>query len=277
MSGECVFDLVDAVEPQEAPVEVVKRGRMQVKRGNRAPPPTGSTFGFHTTSAVVANLGGENTEPSAHPAKKPIGEMGREVGSTIDPNNFLKKNEGPYTASRGAPTVNLTNFRKSEWHREKVKPDLPKEEPVHGMRTNKNFVVTNAVENILAIPTKNIPAAEPRPTDRKDFGKVPDYLNEIKEDIQSRRNVLQAYNHQVRVANERWAELTTEELEELRFGLQRRWDALNKEYQSKGFSNVQTPSQKAHQVHLEQELSALEFAMQRLSRNHVYIFDDQKA
>lgn len=276
MSGECVYDLVDS-EPQCTPVmEVKSRQKTSVKRGNRAPPPTGSTFGFQTTSAVVSNLGGEHTEPSVHPAKKPIGEMGREVGPTVDPKNFLRKNQGPYTASRGAPTVNLTDFRKSEWHREKVKPDIPKEEPVHGMKTNKNFVVANAVENILAIPTKNTPAAEPRPTERKDFGKVPDYLNEIKQDIQSRRNVIQAYNHQMRAANERWSELTPGELEELRIGLQRRWDLLNKEYQSKGFTKVQTPSQKAHQVQLEQELNALEFAMQKLSRNHVFIYNDQK-
>lgn len=276
MSGECVYDLVDC-EPQDAPVvEVTAQSKTRVKRGNRAPPPTGSTFGFHGTSAVVSNLGGQHTEPSVHPARKPIGEMGREVGPTVTPSNFLKKNQGPYTASRGAPTVNLTKFQKSEWHREKVKPDIPTEEPVHGMKTNKNFVVSNAVENILAIPTKNIPAAEPRPTERKDFGKVPDYLNEIKEDIQSRRNVIQAYNHQMRAANERWSELTSSELEELRMGLQRRWDALNKEYQSKGFGKVQTPSQKSHQIHLEQELNALEFAMQKLSRNHVYIYNDQK-
>lgn len=275
MSGECVYDLVDS-EPQQSTVPEVVRNKTRVKKGNRAPPPTGSTFGFQGTSAVVSNLGGENTEPSAHPAKKPIGEFGREVGPTVVPSNFLHKNEGPYTASRGAPTVNLTNFKKSDWHREKVKPDIPKDIPVHGMRTNKNFVVANAVENILAIPTKNIPAAEPRPTERKDFGKVPDYLNEIKEDIQSRRNVIQAYNHQMRAANERWSELTPQDLEGMRIGLQRRWDALNKEYQSKGFAKLQTPSQKSHQMHLEQELNALEFAMQRLSRNHVYIYDDQK-
>eukprot|EP00796_Vickermania_ingenoplastis_P004335 gene4335-3149_t len=277
MSGECVYDLVDS-EPQDAPVmEVAARNKTWVKKGNRAPPPTGSTFGFQGTSAVVSNLGGEHTEPSAHPAKKPIGEMGREVGPTVQPSDFLKKNAGPYTASRGAPTVNLTKFRKSDWHREKVKPDIPKEPPVLGMKTDKNFVVANAVENILAIPTKNIPAAEPRPTERKDFGKVPNYLKEIKEDIQSRRNVIQAYNHQMRAANERWSELTREELEELRMGLQRRWDSLNKEYQSKGLAKVLTPSQMSHQVNLERELTALEFAMQKLSRNHVFIYDDQKA
>lgn len=275
MSGECVYDLVDA-EPQAAPVQVEEKTKKRMKRGNRAPPPTASTFGFHGTSTVVSNCGGEHTEPSVHPSRKPIGELGREVGTTVRPDNFLKKNQGPYTASRGAPTVNLTQFRKGEWHREKIKPDIPKDIPVHGMKTDKNYVVANAVENILAIPTKNIPAAEPRPTDRVDFGKVPDYLVEIKDDIQSRRNVIQAYNHQMRAANERWSELTPEALEELRSGLQSRWDAVNKEYQSKGFSSVQTPSQKSHQMHLEQELNALEFAMQKVSRNHVYIYDDQK-
>lgn len=276
MSGECVYDLVDAEPTVASVLEVKSRAKTSVKRGNRAPPPTGSTFGFHGTSAVVSNLGGEKTEPSVHPAKKPIGEFGREVASSVNPKNFLKKNEGPCTASRGAPTVNLTKFQKSEWHREKVKPDIPKDIPVHGLKTDKNFVVANAVENILAIPVKNIPAAEPRPTQREDYGKVPEYLKSVKEDINSRRSVIQAFSHQMRAANERWTELTPEELEELRVGLQRQWDLTNKEYQSKGYSNVQTASQKTHQVNLEKHLMALEVAMQKISRNHVFIYDDQK-
>lgn len=275
MSGECVYDLVDP-EPLVMPETMEVKAKTSVKRGNRAPPPTGSTIGLHGTSAVVGNLGGEYTRPSVHPFRKPIGHIGRDVGSTIHPKNYLRKNEGPLTAARGVPTVNYTEFQKSEWHREKIKPDLPKDTPVHGLQTEKNYVVANAVENILAIPTKSIPPVEPRPTERTDFGKVPEYLTEIKEDIQKRRAVLTVYNQQLRAAGERWSELSPEEVEELRIGLQKRWDQLNKEYQSKGFVMMKTPSQHAHHVELEKELNALEYAMQKISRNHIFVYNDQK-
>lgn len=270
-----MYDLVDP-EPLVMPETMEVKAKTSVKRGNRAPPPTGSTIGLHGTSAVVGNLGGEYTRPSVHPFRKPIGHIGRDVGSTIHPKNYLRKNEGPLTAARGVPTVNYTEFQKSEWHREKIKPDLPKDTPVHGLQTEKNYVVANAVENILAIPTKSIPPVEPRPTERTDFGKVPEYLTEIKEDIQKRRAVLTVYNQQLRAAGERWSELSPEEVEELRIGLQKRWDQLNKEYQSKGFVMMKTPSQHAHHVELEKELNALEYAMQKISRNHIFVYNDQK-
>lgn len=277
MSGECVFDLVGP-EPEATRREGKQHvGRTRMPR-KAAPPPTASTFGIHGTSAVVANAGGEYTEPSVHPAKKPIGTFGRSVGPTVNPSEFLKKNEGPFTASRGAPTVNHSSFKKSDYHREKVKPDIPNryDKPVMGLKTDKNFVVANAVENTLAIPAASVPAAQPRATDRSDFGQVPVYLQEINAEIRERREAVASYSASVRAAHERWSELSEGELNELRSGLQRRWDIHNKEYQSRGFSKLQTPSQKSYQEQLEKELRALEFAMQKLSRAHVFVYDDQR-
>ncbi|KAG5477665.1 hypothetical protein LSCM1_04958 [Leishmania martiniquensis] len=279
MSGECVYDLVadsgpsaaDGNVPSSMPVTAVTKSR-------RVPPPTASTFGIHGTSAVVANVGGEYTGASVHPAQKPIGTFGREVGSTVTPEKFLHKNEGPLTASRGAPTVNNSTFKKSDCQHKKTKPDVPlrNERPVMGLRTEKNFVVANAVENTMAVPTKVMPAPQPRATDREDFGKVPQYITEIKEDLNARKKMLEDLKDADRAAKERWSELSPSELEQLRDGLQRRWDSLNKDYQTRGFSKLETPSQRAHQELLERQLVAVEFAMQKLSRQHVFVFDDQK-
>ncbi|KAG5477900.1 hypothetical protein LSCM4_05292 [Leishmania orientalis] len=279
MSGECVYDLVadsgpsaaDGLLPSAMPVTAPKKGR-------RAPPPTASTFGIHGTSAVVANVGGEYTGASVHPAHKPIGTFGREVASTVTPENFLRKNEGPLTASRGAPTVNNSAFKKSDCHHQKTKPDVPlrNERPVMGLRTEKNFVVANAVENTMAVPTKVMPAPRPRATDRVDFGKVPQYITEIKGDLNARKEMLEDLKAADRAAQERWSELSPSELAQLRDGLQRRWDCLNKDYQTRGFSKLETPSQRAHQELVEKQLVAVEFAMQKLSRQHVFVFDDQK-
>ncbi|EPY30716.1 hypothetical protein STCU_02780 [Strigomonas culicis] len=144
-----------------------------------------------------------------------------------------------------------------------------------GIKTEKNFVVANAVENTMAIPTKpNDP--EPRPTDREDFGEVPLYLKEIKSEMQDRRELLNKRNEDIRAAKEKWSELSPQELTTLRAGLQKRWNILNGEYQSKGFSNLEIPSQKSHQEMIENELCAVEFALQKLGRNHVFIYNDQK-
>lgn len=48
------------------------------------------------------------------------------------------------------------------------------ERPVHGLKSSKNFIVTNAIENILST-AKQVP----EPVDylkKKDYGQVPEYL-----------------------------------------------------------------------------------------------------
>lgn len=45
------------------------------------------------------------------------------------------------------------------------------DKPVHGLKSNKNFIVTNAIENILSVAKKT-----PEPVDylkKKDYGQVP--------------------------------------------------------------------------------------------------------
>lgn len=51
-----------------------------------------------------------------------------------------------------------------------------------GLVTNKNFIVSNAVENILSLTQKR-PSKDMNWTQREEFGKVPKYLEEIKKEI----------------------------------------------------------------------------------------------
>ena len=52
-----------------------------------------------------------------------------------------------------------------------------------GLRSNKNFIVTNAVENILSVPKA---AKEEVDWQKKpDLGKVPEYLGKIKDNIEN--------------------------------------------------------------------------------------------
>jgi hypothetical protein len=53
---------------------------------------------------------------------------------------------------------------------------VPKKEekPILGLKSNKNFIITNAVENILSAP--KVIKSETDWTKKKDFGQTPLYL-----------------------------------------------------------------------------------------------------
>lgn len=68
------------------------------------------------------------------------------------------------------------------------------EKPVQGLKSNKNFIVTNAIENILSAAKKG-----EEPVDwqkKKDFGRTPQYLERIKENIQNEYKMIQNLHEQ---------------------------------------------------------------------------------
>jgi hypothetical protein len=57
------------------------------------------------------------------------------------------------------------------------------EKPIMGLVSDKNFIVSNAVENILAAP--NLPVNREKDfLKKKNYGKVPRYLQTIKNEIE---------------------------------------------------------------------------------------------
>ena len=65
------------------------------------------------------------------------------------------------------------------------KVDVPAkdEKPIMGLISDKNFIVSNAVENILAAP--NLPSNNEKDyLKKKNYGKVPRYLQKIKNEIE---------------------------------------------------------------------------------------------
>jgi hypothetical protein len=59
-----------------------------------------------------------------------------------------------------------------------------------GLQTSKNFVVANAVENILSIP-KPVTDNKIDYTKKADYGKVPEYLGEIRSQIQTEKKMIE--------------------------------------------------------------------------------------
>ena len=91
------------------------------------------------------------------------------------------------------------------------KPPVPKhtEKPVMGIKSNKNFINTNAVENIMSVPKK--PAANfadskhgathplepsgltPKYVNKKDYGKTPNYLIKRNKEVEEAQKTYDQY------------------------------------------------------------------------------------
>lgn len=147
--------------------------------------------------------------------------------------------------------------------------------------TEKDFIRTNAIENITSVPRK--PTAKycdtntghkndlitsglvPRFTLKNDFGKVPDYLNQRKSQVQA--------------AQERYDEYVAEELraraleqidcqsrDELLRGLKAKWEDLHQKFQ--GLSVVtDTAPKKNRKERMEAQMSQLERDIDLLERH----------
>lgn len=93
----------------------------------------------------------------------------------------------------------LAYKRNCEIKRERI--PLHTEKPIMGLKTNKNFIISNAVENILArslfyflLIFGNVAAKvqkeDVRYVEKKDFGRVPTYLQTIKQNIQNEYDMI---------------------------------------------------------------------------------------
>jgi len=113
------------------------------------------------------------------------------------------------------------------------KPSVPKrsEKPVMGLKTSKNFVVSNAVENILTVASKG-PKKDANYMKKSDYGKVPQYLKHVKKDIEEEMRVIEEYfTEQKSGAEAHGMMLSKGERQDLVGKLKMKWDATNKQYQ----------------------------------------------
>ena len=144
---------------------------------SRYPPdiaPTASTFILQNSSFPgVANMSGEYKFPrGAHPILRNSATFGLPLGGySPDPLNFHKKGE---THKIYPPTEKLHTYSDIK------KPAVPtvNDAPIFGLKTEKNFIIANAVDNILMQPKKrNFSIDKPF---HKYYGKVPDYIKKYR-------------------------------------------------------------------------------------------------
>ena len=134
--------------------------------------PTASTFILGNSSFPnVANYSGDYKFPrGGHPIFRKSATFGLPIGGYCpDPHNFHKKGE---THKIYPPPEKLHTLYKIK------KPPIPTEPPIHGLKTEKNFIISNAVDNILMQPKKrNLSVDQPF---HKYYGEVPNYIKKYK-------------------------------------------------------------------------------------------------
>jgi len=169
------------------PAELISKPPMYRSKHNAKMPPSCSSFGLFGTTKLSANESGQ-AEHEAAVAKSDHATFGTEMLGSISPQEFLKRK------SRTLPPMSAV----PAFERPLVSPkraDVPKmaEKPVLGLVTEKNFIVANAVDNILAVP-KRPRKAPALAIHSRSFGRLPRYLEKIRAEVQQEYTYLKEAN-----------------------------------------------------------------------------------
>lgn len=209
--------------------------------------------------------------------KKENKTMGPAKVPLNDPENFLKKR---------SKLPQLPEKAEFDYGIER-RPPVPRhtEKPIMGVKSNKNFITTNAVENILSVPKK--PAANfadtrigkthplepsglaPKYVNKKAYGKTPVYLKKRKDEVEQAQ---QAYDDYVQDSLKRGAMkcLSEPQRQNILAGLKSNWEEIHHQYQ--GLSVVtDTAPKKNRKERMEAEMDQLEKDIELLEK-HPKIF-----
>ena len=212
------------------------------------------------------------------------------------------------------PTRNLEEFKYVDKRLPEVPYRTDK--PVMGIRTNKNFITANAVQAILqgiywihaahfhSVPryhTEIIYSCSP-PTpllllffslffspvprivdkgeenylEKEDYGRVPSYLGDVKEEIRREKDMIDRYvKEQMGIEDlepEQFDELDENDRDELVDKLKQKWASLNNKYQmGTHLVSLDTAGQVRRKEQLENALTQVETDIERLSKGSILI------
>ena len=230
--------------------------------------PTGSTFILKNTSFPgVANLSGSYSLPKGgHPIFEKSATFGRpEGGYRADPNNYHKK---------GQRYKILPPLEKIYDRDEIRKPPVPKrnDRPIMGLKTDKNYIISNVVDTILMTP-KQLKEESNSIYRHRSYAKVPKYIEELKEKVKQEYDSIQEMKRKQKEEEDRKQRLLTEEeVGQLREGLREKWQMYNERYgkmtHKKAFDNLVLLRNKEG---LEKELEQIEGDLKKLDSKHIII------
>lgn len=206
------------------------------------------------------------------PKKAAAATIGRTVKDTVRPTEFLRA---------GAKSSELPEPHPG-FRRETTKPPVPTrhDRPVMGVKSQKNFVVANAVENILAAP-RVVERGEPDYLRKADYGRVPEYLSDVRAEIAAEQEFIEgmiAAQSAVYTGPEP-TPLPEHERLALLDALKTKWDTVNHEYQKITFKRISSTNSTAGAIRrkeeCERQLAELERDIERLSgKGPVLVVDD---
>lgn len=260
---ESIYNLIPP-EEYKAPKQ-----KLYKSKHNPKAVPTGSTFCLGTTSKPgVANLNGEIAPSgSNHLNTAGAGHWGKKLGEAKpQPTTFMKKGQ----SMAKTQDMGKTNNNKKE----KKRPPVPKkdEKPIMGLTSDKNFIVANAVENILAAP-KVKENSKKDYTKKKDYGKTPKYLQKIKKEIDQEYELVREMQMEDEQQKDRDKFLLPDdEREELIAALKKKWEVVHKTYQEiTHVQKIDTVGLRRKKETCEQELKQLEKDIEKLSKKFIFV------
>jgi len=206
--------------------------------------------------------------------------MGPSKVTVKEPDQFLKKR------SKLPAPLEKKDFKYPDG--DQRRPAVPKhnEKPIMGIKSEKNFISTNAIDNIMSVPKK--PAANyvdtrngtvnslepsgltPKFLNKKEYGKTPTYLTKRNEEA---KRVQEEYDAYVEESLKRGAMkcLNDSERQNIISGLKANWEEIHHQYQ--GLSVVtDTAPKKNRKERMEAEMDQLEKDIDLLEKHSkIYI------
>lgn len=240
--------------------------------------PSYSTFSMAQTSKPgVQNISGKDdlNASGGYEYVKPHATWGKARGSyKPDPKNYKIETRNEKVES--AAQIKKTNpeLLKPTTLKPKLKPTVPTkdEKPVLGLVSEKNYIVANAVEAILAAP-KNTASEEKDWLKRDNYGEVPPYLNKIKKDIEGEYQYIKKMQQEEEEERSNKVQLMPQEKkQDLIEGLKAKWEQTNRSYQATThLTKLDTMNKIKTKEHNEAELTQLEKYIQKLTKSSIYV------
>ena len=187
----------------------------------------------------------------------------------------LKISSPKSLSSSGSPNADEdSGERKGPFHfSDSRKAPIPNkyERPIMGIKTSKNFVTANAVEAILQVP-RVIEVGELNYLMKEDFGQVPQYLSQVKEEIRRENEMIAKYVKEqmgeIDKEPDLYEEITDEERSQLVSDLKQKWADTNAKYQRiTHLVLLDTAGQIRRKEAFERELDVIEKDIEKLTRH----------
>jgi len=272
--GESIYQIL----PPE-PVEVPKLPMHKSKFPGTLPP-TASTFGCAQTSIPgVRNIQGVHQfeEYSNHGYQKTHATFGMLPGAYApNPGQILQKGSKQQTVQdlKAVKKTNPELLAPKEGVKPSARPAVPRrdERPIMNLVSSKNYVVANAVENILAAPKKTGNEVKDY-LHKQDYGQVPQYLKRIKSDIEEEYEYIRQLQEQEEAERNSQVRLLTEdEKGALVAGLKAKWEKVNTDYQATThITKLDTMGKLRRKEQYEAMLQQVEKDMDKLNKRYIFV------